>query len=236
MGVRPLHRRLPAVRGRGRRGRRPAAGPPRPTGQAEDTVVVYTSDQGFFLGRARLVRQAVHVPRVPADAAAGPLPAAGRRRARSQRRAGAERGLRPDPPRAGRRRRPPADAGPFAAAAARGARPADVGWRTATYYRYWEHLDGIHRVAAHRGVRTRDRKLVHYYGSGLRPARRVRARSRAGVGALRPRRRPRGDALGARRPGVRRRPRPPARPCSTGSPSSSGTTLPPTPRTSPTRH
>jgi hypothetical protein len=44
--------------------------------------------------------------------------------------------------------------------------PVDVGWRTETYYRYWEHLDGCHRVAAHRGIRTRERKLVHYYGSG----------------------------------------------------------------------
>jgi hypothetical protein len=48
----------------------------------------------------------------------------------------------------------------------RGDDPEAVGWRTETYYRYWEHLDGIHHVAAHRGIRTRDRKLVHYYGSG----------------------------------------------------------------------
>jgi arylsulfatase A-like enzyme len=47
-----------------------------------------------------------------------------------------------------------------------GTDPAEIGWRASTYYRYWEHLDGIHRVAAHRGIRTRDRKLVHYYGSG----------------------------------------------------------------------
>jgi arylsulfatase A-like enzyme len=48
----------------------------------------------------------------------------------------------------------------------RGEDPESVGWRTETYYRYWEHLDGIHHVAAHRGIRTKDRKLVHYYGSG----------------------------------------------------------------------
>ena len=47
-----------------------------------------------------------------------------------------------------------------------GAPAAEVGWRETAYYRYWEHLDGCHRVAAHRRVRTRDRKLVHYYGSG----------------------------------------------------------------------
>jgi arylsulfatase A-like enzyme len=44
--------------------------------------------------------------------------------------------------------------------------PARIGWRESAYYRYWEHLDGCHHVAAHRGVWTRDRKLVHYYGSG----------------------------------------------------------------------
>jgi arylsulfatase A-like enzyme len=29
------------------------------------------------------------------------------------------------------------------------------------------HLDGSHGVWAHRGVRTRRHKLVHYYGEGL---------------------------------------------------------------------
>jgi arylsulfatase A-like enzyme len=47
-----------------------------------------------------------------------------------------------------------------------GADPTAIGWRTSAYYRYWEHFDGCHNVAAHRGVRTHDRKLVHYYGSG----------------------------------------------------------------------
>jgi hypothetical protein len=47
-----------------------------------------------------------------------------------------------------------------------GASSTDAGWRESAYYRYWEHLDGCHRVAAHRGLRTHDRKLVHYYGSG----------------------------------------------------------------------
>jgi arylsulfatase A-like enzyme len=42
--------------------------------------------------------------------------------------------------------------------------PSD--WRPAAYYRYWEHLDSSHRVAAHCGIWTRDFKLVHYYGDG----------------------------------------------------------------------
>jgi arylsulfatase A-like enzyme len=33
------------------------------------------------------------------------------------------------------------------------------------YYRYWMHLDSIHRVQAHYGIRTRRHKLVHYPGS-----------------------------------------------------------------------
>jgi hypothetical protein len=34
------------------------------------------------------------------------------------------------------------------------------------YYRYWMHLDNLHRVGAHYGVRTRRHKLVHYPGVG----------------------------------------------------------------------
>lgn len=35
-------------------------------GLDDNTLVVYTSDQGFYMGRARLVRQALHVRRVHA--------------------------------------------------------------------------------------------------------------------------------------------------------------------------
>ena len=38
------------------------------------------------------------------------------------------------------------------------------------YYRYWMHLDGLHRVGAQYGVRTRRHKLVHYPGQGIRTA------------------------------------------------------------------
>ena len=46
-----------------------------------------------------------------------------------------------------------------------GASPAN--WRTAVYYRYWEHDDSIHHVWAHYGIRTRRWKLVRYYADGL---------------------------------------------------------------------
>lgn len=45
-----------------------------------------------------------------------------------------------------------------------GATPTD--WRTAIYYRYWQHL--LHRnVPAHLGIRTKAHKLIFYYGQPL---------------------------------------------------------------------
>lgn len=38
------------------------------------------------------------------------------------------------------------------------------GWRTSMYYRYWEHMSKPHRVAAHYGIRTERYKLIYYYG------------------------------------------------------------------------
>lgn len=57
------------------------------------------------------------------------------------------------------------------AAILRGAEPRD--WRTATYYRYWMHLMH-HDVPAHYGIRTSDYKLIFFYGlpldaAGARP-------------------------------------------------------------------
>jgi len=43
--------------------------------------------------------------------------------------------------------------------------PAD--WRTAMYYRYWMHMDSIHGVWAHYGIRTEQYKLIYYYGEAL---------------------------------------------------------------------
>jgi arylsulfatase A-like enzyme len=46
----------------------------------------------------------------------------------------------------------------------RGGRPKD--WRTSMYYRYWMH--GAHfNVAGHFGVRTKQYKLIYYYGLPL---------------------------------------------------------------------
>ena len=45
-----------------------------------------------------------------------------------------------------------------------GERPPD--WRQATYYRYWMNY-AHHDVPAHYGVRTRDYKLIFFYGLPL---------------------------------------------------------------------
>lgn len=39
-------------------------------------------------------------------------------------------------------------------------------WRQSMYYRYWMHLSH-HNVAAHYGIRTKDYKLIYYYGEAL---------------------------------------------------------------------
>ncbi len=39
-------------------------------------------------------------------------------------------------------------------------------WRDSMYYRYWMHL-AHHNVAAHYGIRTERHKMIHYYGRAL---------------------------------------------------------------------
>lgn len=43
---------------------------------------------------------------------------------------------------------------------------SDLDWRSGIYYRYWQHI--LHRdVAAHYGIRTSDHKLIFYHGLSL---------------------------------------------------------------------
>ena len=44
----------------------------------------------------------------------------------------------------------------------------EIGWRTATYYRYWMHIIH-HYVPAHFGIRTKDYKLIFFYGKHYLP-------------------------------------------------------------------
>ena len=135
-------------------------------GIAEDTLVVYTSDQGFFLGdhgwfdKRLMLDESLTMPmllrwpaRVPAglqvgdivsnvDIAATLLEAAGES---------------PDalPDQQGRSFLPQL----------RGEAVPD--WRQAVYYRYWEHDDPEHHAPAHYGVRTPELKYIRYYNDGL---------------------------------------------------------------------
>ncbi len=50
----------------------------------------------------------------------------------------------------------------FKSILATGKEPVD--WRDATYYRYWMHMAHAHANPAHFGVRTKDYKLIFFYG------------------------------------------------------------------------
>ncbi|GAB3815074.1 sulfatase [Tessaracoccus terricola] len=136
-------------------------------GLADDTIVVYASDQGFFLGdhgwfdkrlmfdesltMPMLLRWPAEVPagtRVDAmitnvDFAATFLDMCGFDAAAEL----------------------PANQGTSFRPLLRG---EDVeGWRDAIYYRYWEHDDPNHAAPAHYGIRTHTHKYIHYYNDGL---------------------------------------------------------------------
>ena len=131
---------------------------------ASDTIVIYTSDQGFFLGdhglydKRLMYEESLRMPflmRYPAKIRAGTvnsdittnidfaplfLDYAGGSPV-----AGAQ----------GRSFR----------ANVEGRTPKD--WRKAMYYRYWMHNDNDHHVPGHYGIRTDRYKLVYYYGKPL---------------------------------------------------------------------
>jgi len=136
-------------------------------GLAGNTLVVYTSDQGFFLGdygwfdKRLMFDPSLQMPmlmRWPAEIAAGSrseaiitnvdfaatfLDICGFDAAEVL------------PTSQGRSFRP----------LLRGEQVED--WPDAAYYRYWEHDDPIHAAPAHYGIRTSDYKLIYYYGAGL---------------------------------------------------------------------
>ncbi len=132
-------------------------------GLADDTIVVYTSDQGFFLGdhgwfdKRFMYEESLRMPLLVRYPRA--LPAGETRDAMVLNIDFAPTlldyaGVVPPPGLQGRSIRPVCERG-------------DVdGWRDAFYYRYWEHLSAI-SVCAHYGVRTGRYKLIHYYGEGL---------------------------------------------------------------------
>lgn len=132
-------------------------------GCAEDTLMVYTSDQGFFLGdhgwydKRFMYEESLRMPlvmRYPQEIPAGTtssLMALNLDFAQTFLDYGEA--AAPDDMQ-GRSLRP----------LLRGESPTD--WRTSMYYRYWMHL-AHHYVGAHYGVRTERYKLIHYYGESL---------------------------------------------------------------------
>lgn len=136
-------------------------------GLAENTIVVYTSDQGFFLGdhgwydKRFIYDESLQMPfliRWPGQISAGSqvdeiitnvdfaatfLDACGLDPAAEL----------------------PTSQGRSAVQVLRGDPPAD--WPQSMYYRYWEHDSEPHHVWSHYGVRTKTHKLVYFYNAGL---------------------------------------------------------------------
>jgi arylsulfatase A-like enzyme len=133
-------------------------------GLRENTIVIYCSDQGFFLGdhgwydKRFMYEESFRMPfvlRWPETVKAGSatdefltnvdfaptlLEAAGVE--------------------------VPADMqGSSAMELLKGNTPED--WQEEVYYRYWMHRDGSHNVYSHYGIRTRKYKLIYYYNDGL---------------------------------------------------------------------
>ncbi|NQT51857.1 DUF4976 domain-containing protein, partial [bacterium] len=132
-------------------------------GLADDTIVVYTSDQGFFLGdhgwydKRFMYEESLRMPfvvRYPREIPAGSTSDAMVLNLDFAQTfldyAGAE-------PYEGMQ-------GRSARAVFRGETPDD--WRTAMYYRYWMHL-AHHNVYSHYGIRTHGHKLIYYYAQAL---------------------------------------------------------------------
>ena len=132
------------------------------SGELENTVIIYTGDQGFFLGEHDLMdkrwmyEEAMRMPFIvhfPKTVKAGSsnswlinntdfaptilelagVTVPGYMQGHS-----------------------------FAAALKGHSKPAD--WRTSTYYRYWMHMAHNLRVPAHFGIRTEKYKLIFFYG------------------------------------------------------------------------
>ncbi|MDQ6422956.1 sulfatase [Paenibacillus sp. LHD-117] len=134
-------------------------------GIAEDTIVIYTSDQGFFLGdhgwydKRFMYEESLRMPfivRYPREIRAGSrtdamtlnidFPATFLDYA----------GIPiPDEMQGSSLRPIWEDAG------------TPDNWRTSMYYRYWMHLDEHHNVYSHYGIRTERYKLIYYYGEAL---------------------------------------------------------------------
>ena len=181
----------------------------RERGDLDDTIVIYSSDQGFFLGdhgwfdKRFMYEESIRMPFVLSyPRAVGP--------GRSLDRIVTNVDIAADPARGGRGGRAPRMQGRSFwpdltdRLAQRRASDRDT---EGFYYRYWMHDDRSHQVGAHYGYPHAplhpDLLLQRRAGA----ARLLRPALRAGVGALRPRDRPGGARQRRRRPGLRAGPR-----------------------------
>ena len=133
-------------------------------GLAEDTVVVYTSDQGFFLGdhgwfdKRFMYEESLSMPllmRYPRMIAPGSVS--------EQMVLNVD--LAPTFLELAELEIPDFMQGTSFTPLLAGSRPAD--WQQEMYYRYWMHQDRDHNVWAHYGVRTHAHKLICYYNDPL---------------------------------------------------------------------
>jgi arylsulfatase A-like enzyme len=132
-------------------------------GLADDTIVIYTSDQGFFLGdhgwydKRFMYEESLRMPfviRYPREIAAGSVSGHMALNVDFAPMFLEYAGIAAPESMQGVSLRPILS----------GESPAE--WRTSMYYRYWTHLSE-HKVYAHYGIRTEQYKLIYYYADAL---------------------------------------------------------------------
>jgi arylsulfatase A-like enzyme len=130
---------------------------------SDDTIVIYTSDQGFFLGdhgwydKRFMYEESLRMPfviRYPGKIAAGSVNQDIILNADFAQTFLDYAGIEEHSSMQGRSFRPLLE----------GSTPAD--WRNGMYYRYWMHK-AHHNVYAHYGIRTLEYKLIYYYNDAL---------------------------------------------------------------------
>lgn len=133
-------------------------------GLAGNTVVIYTSDQGFFLGdhgmfdKRLMYEESLRMPflmRYPKEIKPGSV----------NRDIILNIDFAPTFLDYAQRAMPAEMQGRSFRQNVEGYKPKN--WRTAMYYRYWMHNDNDHHVPAHYGIRTERWKLIYYYNQPL---------------------------------------------------------------------
>jgi len=134
------------------------------TGELDNTIIIYTSDQGFMLGehdyidKRWMYEESLRMPfivRYPKSVPAGSTSTAIVNNVDFAPTLLDFAGARPPASMQGRSFRPMLEG-----------KPAPADWPTATYYRYWMHF-AHHDNPAHYGIRTADHKLIFFYGLPL---------------------------------------------------------------------